>query len=186
MPSGWWAVAVAPLLAILIGLLYIHQPFSKAIRWRSVRAILIVLGVIEVVSFLVPTWWPALTLDGTDPQATACAEVGDTISRDQWSVTNQETGRQAATASLRFSTKCGTAWVKVENVTSGTHVVSQVRRPAGGWLLAASPAAEDDELSPQAAYSMQIRSTGCVYVSVKIMDADKVIGELDEQNGCSE
>ncbi|KNY07885.1 DUF2690 domain-containing protein [Microbacterium sp. GCS4] len=189
--GGWWAVALVPLLAILLWLNQVYRPTGKKLPRRSFRVVLIGLSVLLALSFLVPflvvpRWIPAITLDGTDPQRTSCADIGDTVVSAQWPMVDADTEAQLATAVLKYSTACDTTWIKLENVALGTRTLTQVSRPAGDWLLPSTPSPEDDTPSEGIAYSKQIRSSGCTFVSVTLMNGGgDVLAELEESNGCN-
>jgi hypothetical protein len=189
--GGWWAVALVPLVAIAMWLNQIYQPMGKRLAPRRFRALLIVLAVLQILSFvvplvIVPKWLPAIALDGTDPQRTGCAEIGATVGTAQWPVVDTDTGAQLATALLRYSTTCDTTWVKLEGVAVGTQTSTQVRRDSGDWIAPAAPPPEVDSPSEGIAYSMQIRSNGCTYVNVSLQIGDNVVAELQEQAGCDQ
>ncbi|MFJ4174722.1 hypothetical protein [Microbacterium sp. NPDC089696] len=190
--GGWWAVALVPLLLIFLWLNQVYRPLGKGLSTSALRGTAVGLMTLFLISFsipllVVPRWLPAADLDGTDPQRTGCADVGDTVTSAQWPMSDTQTNAPVASALLKYSTACDTVWVKVEGVAVGTRTLTQVARPAGDWLWALTPSAEDDAPSDGIAYSKQIRSSGCTYVNVSLLNANgEVIAEINETSGCND
>ncbi|WP_223627270.1 YjfA family protein [Microbacterium sp. EST19A] len=192
IPGGWWAVALVPLLMLLLWLNQVLYSAGKKLAPRTFRAAMIGLTVLLALSFSVPLlveprWKPAIAYDATDPQRAGCADVGETLNSAQWPIIDAETGDPLATALLKYSTACDTTWVKLEGITPGTRTIAQVTRPAGDWLLPASPEPERDAPSEGIAYSKQLRFNGCTYVNVTLLNSGgDVIAQLEESSGCEE
>ncbi|MEO8095646.1 MAG: DUF2690 domain-containing protein [Pseudolysinimonas sp.] len=100
--------------------------------------------------------------DGTNPATTGCATGSYAIG--SWPIKVNGTGATVGTMEVRYSPRCGTNWVRVNNTLAGYQALKYISR--------ASPWAEQGEIDAATgwSYGMQYYAPGstCVDVSGQI------------------
>lgn len=108
-----------------------------------------------------------------------------TFDAGQKTIANSQ-GAAIATVTIRYSARCETNWVSVENTVKGAEVVKRIERAnVVGWLpitVANHHAEEETDAGAGSSYSMQLWAPGdtCVTVSARIRSAEgKTLGSVE-------
>ena len=115
--------------------------------------------VLSVVLSAAPAQAAGYGYDGTDPASTGCATGSTAIA--SFPIKVNGTGSTVATLEVRYSSACGTNWVRINNTVSGMFVNKWIQRTSSPVYTQ-----EDTDTNVGWSYGMQVYAPGSTCIQV--------------------